>query len=547
LAALTTSALSALIGADQNIAAMFEARVDRYGDKTFLLFEGQSTSYAEMDALANRAAHGLSSRGIERGDRIALMLRTSVEWLALWFGAMKLGAVSVPVNTDQRGAGLAHILTDSGARLVVADSDFFDRFDALGDALPSMPYLIQRPAVGVSGSGETVAALLDGPDTRPPVLALTARDPAVILYTSGTTGPAKGCVLPHGQYLAAAHQMNANCDYDSTSVLYSCLPLFHVNAQNYSVLCTVAAGATLALDAKFTASKFFERLVAVGATSFNIVGSIAVMLWNQPTRELDHTHGARIAFGVPVPIDLWDQWEKRFGVRIVYAYGMTENGLPTLFPYDHTPAPAHLRGSGGQASASAEVAIVNDDDQLVAAGVVGEVVTRPKIPWTMMLEYHANPVATVAAWRNGWFHTGDLGFLDEQGYFFYVDRKKDAVRRRGEMISSAEVESVVATFPAVEQCAVYGVPSEFGEDELMVAVVTTDRERFDHSALLVHCQQRMAAFQVPRFIRIVDDLPRTATQRVEKYKLRAEGVTPDSWDAVASRERIDQNSHIRES
>lgn len=532
MAELTTAALRDLIAGDRNLAAMIEDRADRHGDKTFLLFEGRATSFADMDALANRAAHGLGALGIGRGDRVALMMRASLEWLALWFGALKLGAVMVPVNTAYRGSGLAHILNDSGARVVIADSDFVERFDALGDELTAMHRLIQRPVDGAPVSGETVAHLLDAADTRPPVPDLTPRDPAAILYTSGTTGPAKGCVLPHGQYLAAAHQMNANCHYDSTSVLYSCLPLFHINAQNYSVLCALSAGASLALDAKFTASGFFDRLAALGATAFNIIGGIPLMLWNQPDRPIERTHGARIAFGVPVPLDIWEQWEKRFGVRIVYAYGATENGLPTLFPYDQTPAAAHLRGSGGRESASAEVRIVDADDQYVACGVVGEIVTRPKIPWTMMLEYHGNPQATVAAWRNGWFHTGDLGFCDEQGYLFYVDRKKDALRRRGEMVSSWDVESVVAAFPAVAQCAAYGVPSEIGEDEVMVAVVLAESGRLDYQALLAHCRERMAAFQVPRYIRIVEDLPRTQTERVKKYELRAEGVTPDTWDAA---------------
>lgn len=534
MAGLTTAALRGLICADRNLAAMIEDRADRHGDKPFLLFEGRSISFAEMDLLANRAAHGLAAHGIERGDRVAIMMSTCVEWLALWFGSLKLGAVVVPINTAYRGHGLKHILNDSGARVAVIDSDFVERFDALRDELPATAYLVERPVGGVAAGGRTVNDLLDTADTRPVALDLAPKDPAAILYTSGTTGPAKGCVLPHGQYLAAAHQMNANCEYDSTSVLYSCLPLFHINAQNYSVLCALSAGASLALDAKFTATGFFDRVKAVGATAFNIVGGIPLMLWNQPKRDIDRTHGARVAFGVPVPVDLWEQWEERFGVRIVYAYGMTENGLPTLFPYDQTPAAPHLRGSGGRASASAEVAIVDTDDQPVAPGVVGEVVTRPRIPWTMMQGYHNNAEATAAAWRNGWFHTGDLGYLDHEGYFFYVDRKKDALRRRGEMISSWDVESVIGAFPGVAQCAAYGVPSEVGEDEIMVAIVLADGERLDHHALLAHCRQRLAAFQVPRFIRTVDELPRTQTERVEKYKLRREGVTPDTWDSAAS-------------
>jgi crotonobetaine/carnitine-CoA ligase len=232
---------------------------------------------------------------------------------------------------------------------------------------------------------------------------------------------------------------------------------------------------------------------------------------------------------VPVPLEIWEHWEQRFGVRIVYAYGMTENGLPTLFPYTATPAAPHLRGSGGQASASAEVGIVDEDDMPVAAAEVGEIVTRPKIANTAMLEYFENPAATAAATRNCWFHTGDLGYLDGEGYLFYVDRKKDAMRRRGEMVSSWDVEVAVRKFPGVLDCAAYGVPSELGEDEIMVAVVPASD--LDPAALHEFCAEQLAAFQVPRYVRQVDALPRTQTERIEKYKLRADGVTADTWDS----------------
>jgi crotonobetaine/carnitine-CoA ligase len=237
-----------------------------------------------------------------------------------------------------------------------------------------------------------------------------------------------------------------------------------------------------------------------------------------------------------VPLDVWERWEQRFGVRIVYAYGMTENGLPTLFPYSATPAAEHLRGSGGQASASAEVAIVDEDENPAAPGEVGEIVTRPKIANTAMLEYFGNPAATASATRNCWFHTGDLGYLDAEGYLFYVDRKKDAMRRRGEMVSSWDVEAAVRKFPGVLDCAAYGVPSELGEDEIMVAVVPAGAVdgAFDPGALHEFCADQLAPFQVPRYVRRVDALPRTQTERIEQYKLRAAGVTADTWDSRAT-------------
>jgi len=337
-------------------------------------------------------------------------------------------------------------------------------------------------------------------------------------------------VLPHGYYLVAAEQMVQNCEYDEDSVLYSCLPLFHINAQNYTVLCGMAASGKVVLDDRFTASGFWQRLVDCGATAFNFIGGIPLMLWNQPESPLDKQHKARIAFGVPVPKEIWPQWEERFGCRVVYAYGMTENALPALFPLSATPAPGHLRGAGGKASDSAEVAIVDEHDNPLEPGQIGEVVTRPKIPWSMMLEYYKMPEQTKDAFTNCWFHTGDLGYIDEEGYFFYEDRKKDAMRRRGEMISSWQVETVVGKFSGVEECAAVAVPSEVGEDEILVAVVPRKGATISPLDLIEFCEQEMAFFQVPRYFRIVEELPKTQTQRVEKYRIRKEGLTGKCWD-----------------
>ncbi|MFF0223296.1 AMP-binding protein [Streptomyces sp. NPDC004629] len=547
MAHLSTSDLRRLVDADGDLRRLVEDRAERYADATFLRFGSMDLSYGEIDSLADRAAQGLIADGIGRGDAVAIMMRNSPDWLAVWFGAIKIGAMIVPVNVALRGDGLVHVLNDSRAALVVVDADLLPQLQTVLRELAHVRRVVVREAGGRTGHGTghtDIREFLDRPSIRPPVLDLRSKDPATILYTSGTTGPAKGCLLPHGQYIAASHQMAINLEYDTSDTLYSCLPLFHINAQNYSVLSAWTTGATMAMDATFTASGFWRRIIDTGATSFNIIGSIPQILWNQPPSELDRKHKARVAFGVPVPLEIWEQWEERFGVRIVYAYGMTENGLPTLFPYANTPAPAHLRGSGGQASASAEVAIVDDNDDLVPAGTVGEIATRPKIANTMMLEYFGQPKTTVEATRNSWFHTGDLGYLDEDGYLFYVDRKKDAMRRRGEMVSSWDVESVVLKHPLVADCAAYGVPSPLGEEEIMITVVTEQGTGFEPTVLLDFCRERMAPFQLPRYIRVVESLPRTQTQRVEKYKLRAEGITADTWDATVVSQAAPSNVAI---
>jgi crotonobetaine/carnitine-CoA ligase len=297
---LDTSTLAELVRRETSLRHLIESRADELGAETYLQFECRTYSYGDMDRLANQAANGLAQLGVGRGDRVAVMMRNSVEWLAAWFGTVKLGAVIVPVNAAYRGDGLAHVVNDCGASVAFADADLGERFEAIRSEIPRLRTLVSRAAGGVPAIGLSFPELLDAADSRPADVALRPRDPAAILYTSGTTGPAKGCVLPHGQYLAAAHQMNYNNEYSRGAVLYSCLPLNHINAQNYSVLCSWAAGGQLALDEKFTASGFWQRLIDTGAEAFNIIGGIPLMLWAQPERPVEKLHKARVAFGVPV-------------------------------------------------------------------------------------------------------------------------------------------------------------------------------------------------------------------------------------------------------
>ena len=520
-----------------SLRGLLELRARELQDKAFLQFKGVTYTYAELDSLANRAANGLLELGIQRGGKVAVMMRNCPEWLGVWFGCAKIGAIICPVNVAFKGDGLAYQLRDSDSTVVIIDDAYVERLEPIKHEL-GVPKAIAVRRTGAPFESRDeileLSRLLDAPAEPPPAIELGPWDPASILYTSGTTGPPKGCVLPHGQYLVAAEQMVWNCEYDKDSVVYTCLPLFHINAQNYTVLCVMAAGGTVVLDERFSASEFWQKLVECGATAFNYVGGIPLILWNQPESQAEKQHNARIAFGVPVPKDIWPRWEERFRCRIVYAYGMTENALPTLFPLSATPAPEHLRGSGGKASDSAEVAIVDEHDNPLGPGQIGEVVTRPKIPWSMMLEYYKMAEQTKDALGNCWFHTGDLGYIDEEGYFFFVDRKKDAIRRRGEMISSWQVESVVGKFPGVEECAAVAVPSEVGEDEILVAVVPKEGSIISPPEMIAFCEQRMAYFQVPRYVKIVSELPKTQTQRVEKHRIRREGLTGECWDRQTS-------------
>ncbi|ORW73712.1 hypothetical protein AWC23_06415 [Mycobacterium saskatchewanense] len=453
--------------------------------------------------------------------------------MTIWFGAALIGVVIVPINTAHLGDGLVYQLRDSEPSLMVVDDELVSRIEAISAEVAIDNIFVNGAMPTTTLALQPIARLLHGADAPLPEMVVQREDPATIMYTSGTTGPPKGCVLPHGQYVAAAFLHASNCGYDERTVIYSCLPLFHINAQNYTIMSAVAAGAAVVMDRRFSASRFWVRLSETGTTAFNFIGSMALSLWNQPRTPAEREHRAQVAFGVPVPSDIWTQWEERFGCRVVYAYGMTENALAAMITYDEVPVPVELHGSAGRPSATTQVSILDDRGKLLPPKSVGHIVTRPKIAWTMMTEYWRNPEATAAAFKGCWFHTGDLGYLDDNGYLFYVDRKKDALRRKGEMISSWEIESVVAKFPSVAECAVVAVPSALGEDEILVVVVPQPGARVEPVALIEFCGERMPNFQIPRYVRVLDAMPRTQTQRIEKYRLRRDGVTADTWDALA--------------
>jgi carnitine-CoA ligase len=539
---ITTEQIRAALAADRSVPRLLTRRADELGDKALLRCGGVDRSYADVDADADAIAGGLRAAGIDRGDRVALMMNNSVDWIAFWLGAMKVGAITVTINTAHKGEGLAYLLGHSQSRLLALDPEFAPSVAALRDQIPlPLIYMREGDEIDALPAARPLAELRQ-PRGQRDSIELKPSDPCSILYTSGTTGPPKGCLLPHGQYVAAAHLHASNCGYDGDTTLYTCLPLFHINAQNYSLLSAMAAGGTLALDQRFSASRFWERIATTEATAFNFIGAMAVALWNQPPDPADAAHRARIAFGVPIPTELWERWEARFNCHVIYAYGMTENALPAIYPREDLPAKPALRGAAGRASPTSEILVVDDDDNPVGPGTVGEILTRPRIPWTMMIEYVDRPDATAAAFRNCWFHTGDLGYVDQDGFLFYVDRKKDALRRRGEMVSSWEVERLVAKFPGVVECAVVGVPSAMTEDDILVAVVTVDGRPIHAPALIRFCEEHTARFQVPRYVRTVAELPRTQTQRVEKYRLRDEGVTADTWDAEAAAASADRSA-----
>ncbi len=505
-------------------------RAARYGDKHALDVADVRRTYRQVDTESDRMAAGLASLGLGVGSHVCTMLKNSVESIDVWFALGKLGAVEIPVNTATRGASLQYLVDQSDAEALVVDEEYLERLAAVADDLPKLGHVVVR------GEGRAVEVALPEKlalhdlselyrDDDPPRPAIDGDDPNVIIYTSGTTGPAKGVVLSHEANLELARHTVALMGYTEHDVLYTAFPLFHINARYTSVVAALECGGSLVMDQRFSVSRFWDICRAKGVTAFNFQGALLLMLIKQPERPDDADNPVRVAFGAPVPPEIYHELIGRFGVRVAEVYGMTEVANTVENRLDSFKV-----GAAGREASRFEVRVVDGEDRFVPPGVAGEIVVRPKKPGIMMLEYYKMPEATVRAFRNLWFHTGDRGRLDEDGYLTFLDRMKDAIRRRGENISSWEVEKTVSAFPSVLEAAAYGVASELSEEEVMIAVVPRPGHRVDIPALLEHCVDNLPHFAVPRYVRFLDELPKTPSQRVEKYRLRTEGVTADAWD-----------------
>jgi crotonobetaine/carnitine-CoA ligase len=521
--------------AERTIPALLARRAREDGERTCLVFEGGRTSYREVETLTNRVANGLRAAGIQRGAHVAVLLENCPEALWIYLALGKLGAVGVPINTAAKGALLAAIFAQSECVALVVQQALVERFDAVQGQCGGIRRLVfvdlSDDLAQAEGERRGVPAIgwdaLGGAPADPPDAGVHCSDPFLLMYTSGTTGPSKGSLSPHGYAVTYGLQRAEAFGYEASDVLYTGLPLFHGNALIGTCFSAFVAGAAIALTCRFSVSRFWPEVRESGATQANLLGVMGNFLWNQPPGPEDRNHRLRQCTMVPMP-PFAAGFEERFGVRITSVYALSDYGMGTLLGPEH---PAGKKRSAGLPAPNVEVAILDDDDLPVAAGTPGEICLRARDPWTTSQGYWKMPDATVAARRNLWFHTGDRGLLDEDGYLFFVDRKKDAIRRRGENISSWEIEQVLQAHPDVAEVAAFPVRAE-SEDEVMVTIVRRHDAALDEAAVVAYCQQHMAYFMVPRFVEFAAALPRTLTEKVEKYKLRAaaEAHPHDVWD-----------------
>ena len=520
--------VSAFPPGERTVPAMLQRQAQRYGNRPLFVAGEVSWCFAEAPTIAAGFAGTLAAAGVRPGDRVALMCGNRAEFMEAFLGCAWLGAIAVPLNVAARGPQLTHYLRNSGARLLIIEAEFLDALayiDAQKLALERIwcvGHTLQlRPAGRLS--------ITDVPP-HAKAIAPCAADPAqtlAILYTSGTTGPSKGVCCPHAQYFWWGFHGIRNLEIHEGDVLSTTLPLFHTNALG-TFHQALLSGSTLAAEPRFSASRFWQRLIERRATITYLLGAMVPILLSREPSPDEQDHTVRCALAPGVPANLHRTFEQRTGIHLLDGYGSTE----TNFVIGATAAERRA-GSMGLVRDGFDARVVGPSGGDATPGEPGELLLRSDEPLAFATGYFAMPDKTAEAFRDGWFHTGDRVVREAEGYFRFVDRMKDAIRRRGENISSFEVEQVLLSHPDVGNAAVFPVPSELAEDEVMAAVVRRAGSTLTERALAEFCAPRLARFAVPRFIEFVDELPTTENGKVQKYKLRDRGVTAKAWDREA--------------
>jgi crotonobetaine/carnitine-CoA ligase len=528
-------------GAESTIHGLLQARIETNPDGPYLDVCGRAFTAREVDLSARRIASALVELGVEKGDRVASLAPNSPEALLYWWGVIAAGAVAVPINSAYKGAYLQHQLVDSGARMLFIHDTLFDRVREVAGGVPDLERVVIMAGEARSLPGVDVCCWedLEGASPLAEPVAVSPSDLGTFIYTGGTTGPSKGCMLSQNYHEALARQIVTQWQADERDVVWTPLPLFHFNALTTAVCGPLVTGGRGAIYEKFSVSQFWPEMNRTGATITSTLGTMAYLLAHDEDRPEMPRSGAasanrslRLMGAAPLPPEVDDVLRARFGIDTFSgAYGVTEASLISWLP----PGSSNKPNAAGVINDSYfDVRIFDDDDVEQPVGTDGEIVIRPKRPHVMFEGYWGRPQATVEASRNWWYHTGDIGRLDEDDYLYFVDRKADYLRRRGENISSFEVESVLMSHGKLTDVAVHAVPSPLTEDDLKITAVLGPRAELDEAALFRWCIEALPYFALPRYVEFRDELPRSPVGRVLKRVLRDEGVTEATWDAEAS-------------
>ena len=499
-------------GAAMTLPALLDAAAAKFGDRVFLRADGVTRTYRQSREAAATMAGALAARGCRPGDRVAVMSGNRVEFTDLILGCAWLGAVLVPLNTGLRGEGLRHVLRQAEPSFLCAEEEFTGRITAAGFRGPVWTIGDGAPVPGEAGA-------------LPPATVGPA-DTAAILFTSGTTGAARGVRCPHAQSVWWGRNVADSLRLTSDDVLHTCLPLFHTNALN-TLAHAMTVGAACVLGRRFSAGGYWAEVAEAGATAVYLLGAMVPMLLARPPGPHDRAHRVRRGLSPATPGPAYQPFLSRFGVTLVDGFGSTETNLVI----GSTPA-RHRPGYIGTVRDGFSARVVDERLAPVADGTAGELVVRSHRPFAFSTGYLGDDPPPPP---DGWRRTGDRVIREPDGWFRFVDRIKDVIRRRGENIASAEVESAVRSHPAVAGAAAFPVASELAEDEVMVAVTVRPDRALDPLELVRHCEDELPPFAVPRYVDIVPELPLTATGKIRKAVLRERGVTAHTWDRAGQR------------
>lgn len=512
----------------RTLPRVLELYAARHGDRHFATLPGADLTFAAAPLLAARAAGMFESLGLQKTECVALLLSNRVEFIASVWGQAWRGAVSAPLNPALKGPALLHALKACGAKALVVEADKLEDVAAVADDAPMLTHIIvagERPASSRHHSWDELYL-----GAKPaPAADVAFRDPLAIMFTSGTTGAAKGVVVSHHHYYCYAAPNVDNHAWGPEDHLYTPLPLCHASAHMSLFMPAFMAGARVTLASRFSASRFWSDVAACGATHVSLMGAMGNILARQPPSPADRAHNVRTLAVSPPPQGL-PAFEARFGVKVLWqAYGQTEG----YYNQRMLDQPAKARDCVGRTLPLFEMAVLDENDAALPhdGDATGEIAVRPRAPFAMATHYFNDPAATVAAFRNQWFHTGDLGAIDADGFVYLRGRKKDAIRRRGENVSAAEVEAAALAHPEVAQAAAFALPSDLGEDDIKLDVVLTPSATLSAAELARFMSASLARYMRPRYIQIRDALPMTASHRVEKYRLREEGAANAHYDS----------------
>lgn len=491
------------------------------GDSPAIAFTtGGAYSASDLLFKSGQLARAFAQRGVQPGDRVAIVTSNRVEFIWSLFGSAWVGACPAGLNVHLRGATLKHQIRNLDPKIIICENEMIEHIEAALGEDPRLMNVDIDPAFAALRADEKALPLLPVHKSKP-------TDLAMITYTSGTTGLSKGTMYSQEMAISFSDAQDWMYGFNADDVSYSCLPLFHANAVMCSMLPSLRKGAKTVFAPRFSASQFWNDIKKHGATATSLLGSMVPILMSLPRTEAETDNPLRIAQAVPVPVDNFYAVQERFGIKLFSMYGMSDIGPLVGVPHDMEARP----GKAGIAHPDWEHLIVDDDGNPVPDGQTGEMLVRPRKFNIMQMGYWRNAEATLEAWRDLWFHTGDYVRRGTDGWFEFIDRKKDAMRRFGENISSFEVEMALLQHPAVEDAAVYGVPAEISEDEVMTSIILKPGHVGVEPDILAHCERELPYFAVPRYYRFVMEMEKTPTSKIRKDLLRQIGIDALTWDA----------------